>query len=165
MLKAFATLSAIALLATAGFAVTQYWEVERLQLEVNRLSLDGEDAAKAKDLIKQQLEEVKKANHQKTIEIATRTRELVQLRSDAERLKIRNAELDSVVAANPQWRHQAELLALRSFKASVEKYIDSQSRSLKELADAVPKPVSKIEELQDKARQVMEAIQGKNDNE
>lgn len=162
MLKALITLTAIALLATAGFAVAQYWEVERLQLKVNELAHDTENVAKASELIEQQLKEAENANHKKTIEIETRTRELVQLRTEAQRMKNRIAELDSVVAANPQKVDQAELLALRSFKAAVEKHIDSQSRSLKELADAVPKPVSKIEELTDK---VKEAIQGRIDNE
>ena len=158
MLKAFAALIAIALLATAGFAVTQYWEVERLQLEVKKLARDGKEAAEEKDLIKQQLEKAEKENEKKAIEVETQSRELVQLRSDAERLKNRIAELDSVVAANPEKVAKAELLALRSLKAVVEKHIDSQNRSLKELADSVPQPPSRFEEFRDK-------FQGKNNNE
>ena len=162
MLKAFATLSVIVLLATAGFAVTKYWEVERLQLELKKLARDGEETVEASDRIKHQLEEVDKANQKKTIEIEKLTRELVQVRTDAERLKTRVAELDKVVAANPQKVDQAELLALRSFKAAVEKYAESQSRSLKELVDSVPRPPSNIEKLSEKFNEI---IQGKNNKE
>jgi DNA repair exonuclease SbcCD ATPase subunit len=162
MLKAIAMLSAISLVPTAGFALSQYWEVERLKTEVNRLSRDAEDTTEKRVLIEKQLEEAEKSNQKKSLEIAARNRELVQLRSDAERLKSRIAELESVVATNPKKVDQAELLKLRAFMTSVEEYIESQSRLLKGLADAVPKRPSRYEELTEKFK---DAIRGTSNNE
>lgn len=88
-------------------------------------------------------------------------RELVQLQSDAVRQKKWIAELDSVVAANPERVDQAELLSLRSCKAAVEEYIDAQNHSLTEPAKAVPKPLSRFEEV---AKRVKEAIRGNINN-
>jgi hypothetical protein len=162
MLKAFTTLCVLALVATAGFALLQYREVERLQTEVNRFSRDAEDAAGVRNLIEQQLEEVKNSNQKKSIEIATQTRELLQLRSDAERLKSHVAERDKIIAANPEKVDQVELAALRSFKASVEEYIDLQQRSLKGLTDAVPQTPSKYNGFADRVKDV---LKGKSSNE
>lgn len=137
VLKAFTTLSVLALVATAGFALLQYQEVERLQTEVNRFSRDAEDAAGKRNLIEQQLEEVKNSNQRKSIEIAKQTSELLQLRSDAARLKSNIAEREKIIAANPEKVDQAELASLRSLRERVEEYIEQQQGSLKGLTDAV----------------------------
>ena len=162
VLKAFATILAMALLATGGFALTQYWENEELRASTTSLTEGKVDAEKAAGLLQQRIDEEAKVSQRKTIEIESKTRELTQLRSETQRLKSRIGELESVVALSPAKVDQAELLALRSFKDAVKKYIDSQSRSLKELGDAVPDSQTKLEELADK---VKEAIQGKSNNE
>ena len=84
-----------------------------------------------------------------------------ETRSELQRYKHRVGELESVVAESPGKVDQAELLSLRTFKDAVERYIDSQGRSLQELKDAVPQSPTRLKERTDK---VKESIQGKSNN-
>lgn len=145
ILKAFATTLAMALLATGGFAITQYWEIEELRASTTSLTERKDDAVDEAGLLQQRIDEESRVIEQKTIEIERKTRELIDLRSENQMLESRIGDLESVVAASPAKVNQAELRALRSFKVIVERYIGSQSRSLKELADAVSR--TKLEEL------------------
>lgn len=122
-LKAFATLCAIASVAAAGIGVMLYSDVER---DVQKLTRELKDANIAIRQITSENEKQKKKVH--------------LLQTEVEQLQKLNANLNKVVADNPEKADQVELLQLRSFKATVETFIDTQNDSLKKLADAVPSP-------------------------
>lgn len=150
------------LLVPTAIAVMQYWEVERLEEDKKKLAEVKTEAAEANALLTRQLEKVDKENQQYKDEVNRQARELVKLQSERERLKSRIAELDSVVGANSAKVDQAELLALRSFKAAVEEYIQDQKTSFQKLEDAVPDTPSKIGKISEKFSEI---IHGKNNNE
>jgi hypothetical protein len=135
MLKAFAILSTIALIATAVFAAIQNWEIQRLQRDVNelagvvkRLADQKEKTEKELDLKKSKLAESERSKKQLEAELG-------QLRADKENLNNKIAEL---LKENPGKEDQAELHDLRSFKAAVENHIDGLYRSLEELHSRFP---------------------------
>lgn len=161
LLKVFSTLLAFALLITVVFAAFQYSEIEKMRASARSLVEDKNDAQRNAIELKRQIGDEVKARQQRSIEIEAKTRELTELRSELQRLKYRVGELESVVAASPGKVDQAELLSLRTFQDAVERYINSQGRSLQELKDAVPQSLTRLEELTDK---VKEANQGNSNN-
>ncbi len=161
LLKMFSTLMAFALLSTVVFAVIQYSEIEKLRANTRSLVEDKSEAQRNALELQRQIDEEAKARLQGSIEIEAKTRELTELRSELQRLKSRVGELESVVAASPGKVDQAELLSLRTFKDAVERYINSQGRSLEELKNAFPQSLTRLEERTDKVKEV---IQGKNNN-
>jgi CHASE3 domain sensor protein len=152
LLKMFSILLAFALLVTVGFTVLQYLEIEKMRANTTSLIKDREDAQRNAIDLKRQVDDELKASQQRTIEIEAKTRELTELRSELQRLMYRVSELESVVAANPGKVDQAELLSLRTFKDTVERYIDSQGVLLQELKDAVSQLPTRLKELTDKVK-------------
>jgi len=152
LLKMFSILLAFALLVTVGFTVLQYLEIEKMRANTTSLIKDREDAQRNAIDLKRQVDDELKASQQRTIEIEAKTRELTELRSELQRLMYRVSELESVVAANPGKVDQAELLSLRTFKDTVEKYIDSQGVLLQELKDTVSQLPTRLKELTDKVK-------------
>jgi cell division protein FtsL len=165
LLKMFSTLMAFALLATVVFAVIQYSETEKLRANTRSLVKDKSEAQRNAVELQRQIDEEAKARRQRSIEIEAKTRELTQelteLRSELQRQKDRVGDLESAVKASPGKVDQADLLSLRAFKDAVERYINSQGRSLQELKNAVPQSLSRVEERTDK---VKETSQGKSNN-
>jgi CHASE3 domain sensor protein len=152
LLKMFSILLAFALLVTVGFTVLQYLEIEKMRANTTSLIKDREDAQRNAIDLKRQVDDELKASQQRTIQIEAKTRELTELRSELQRLMYRVSELESVVAANPGKVDQAELLSLRTFKDTVERYIDSQGVLLQELKDAVSQLPTRLKELTDKVK-------------
>lgn len=152
LLQVLSILLAFALLVVVGFTVLQYSEIEKLRASTTRLVQDKEDSQRNAIDLKRQVDDEVKASQQRTIEIEAKARELTALRSERQRLKDRVSELESVVAASPGKVDQAELLSLRTFKDTVERYIKSQGSLLQELKDAVPKSPTILEELTEKVK-------------
>ncbi len=160
-LKLFSTLLAFALLTTVVFAVMQHSEFEKLRASTRSLVEDKNDALREAIELRRQIGDEVKARQQRSIEIEAKTRELTELRSELQQQKNLVGQHKSVMAASPGKADQADLLSLRTFKGVVETYIESQGRSLQELKDAVPQSLTRLEELTDKGKDV---IQGKSNN-
>jgi len=150
--KVFSILPAFALLVAVGFTLIQYLEIEKMRANTTSLVKDKKDAQRDVIDLKRQVDDQVKANQQRTLEIEAKLRELTELRSERQRLTDRVSELESVVAASPGKVDQAELLSLRTFKDTVERYINSQGVLLQELKDAVSQLPTRLRELTDKVK-------------
>jgi len=148
----FSVLLAFALLVAVGFAVLQYLEIKKMRANTTSLVQDKKDAQRNAIDLKRQVDDEVKASQQRAMEIEAKARELTELRSERQRLKYRVSELESVVEASPGKVDQAELLSLRTFKDTVERYIQSQGSLLQELKDAVPQSPTRLKERTDKVK-------------
>lgn len=137
-------LATLGFVASAVFAIAQYWEIERLQAEVKNQAdtkIDAEiDAEQRAGQLKKEIDKANNASERKTTEIASLTRRLAQLRDENERLNARNDELESLHAASPEKVDQAELLELRRFRSAADTFMEEQSKSLRKLQANMPEP-------------------------